>query len=83
MKIQTIYICLSSRTSRRGRDLLSLRTRHNFAISTGGVAEVENLQLNTISYISARVLRTKRFAPPREYPTHRKVRDEWGTPQLW
>jgi len=26
---------------------------------------------------------TKRFAPTREYPTHRIERDEWGTPPLW
>jgi len=25
----------------------------------------------------------ERFAHAREYPTHRKKRDEWGTPQLW
>jgi len=49
----------------------------------GVLAKWRNLRLNTIPGISQRILLTKRFAPPREYPIHRMVRDEWGTPQLW
>jgi len=46
-------------------------------------AEWSNLRLNAISGISPEIVLTKRFAPPREYPTHRKSCDEWGTPLLW
>ena len=34
-------------------------------------------------WICANTANKNRFAPSREYPTHRKKRDEWGTPQLW